>query len=125
MGLLASCRPPIELLIQAHNCNLNLQCYQLISACDNYSCVLGKLERKFTDLAIHQPFIMFKLMTIPKEARHSIIIVEGDPTLYEDAAEMTEYVSYAMSNAAKDSAVLLCSPGTAPFLEEPDLVVFS
>ncbi len=38
--------------------------------------------------------------------------------LYEDAAEMVDYVSHALSDAAKEAAVLLYSPGADPFLEE-------
>ena len=37
--------------------------------------------------------------------------------LYEDAAEMVEYVSRSLSDAAKEAAVLLYSPGADPFLE--------
>jgi hypothetical protein len=57
-------------------------------------------------------------MTILEEARHSIVIVEHDPLLYEDAAEMVEYVSHALSDASKEAAVLLYSPVLDPFLEE-------
>ena len=57
-------------------------------------------------------------MTVLEEARHSIILIEHDPTLYEDAVEMVEYVSRALSDAAKESAVLLYSPGADPFLED-------
>ncbi len=38
--------------------------------------------------------------------------------LYEDAAEMVDYVSHALADAAKEAAVLLYSPGLDPFLEE-------
>jgi hypothetical protein len=38
--------------------------------------------------------------------------------LYEDASEMVEYVSHALSDAGKDAAVLLYSPGADPFLED-------
>jgi hypothetical protein len=38
--------------------------------------------------------------------------------LYEDAAEMVDYISHALSDAAKEAAVLLYSPGSDPFLEE-------
>jgi hypothetical protein len=34
-------------------------------------------------------------MTILEEARHSLILIEHDPLLNEDAGEMTEYVSQA------------------------------
>jgi hypothetical protein len=37
--------------------------------------------------------------------------------LHEDAAEMVEYVSRALSDAAKEAAVLLYSNGSDPFPE--------
>jgi DNA polymerase I len=57
-------------------------------------------------------------MTVLEEARHSLILVEHDPMLYEDAAEMVEYVSQGLHDAAKEAAVLLYSPGTDTFLED-------
>jgi len=57
-------------------------------------------------------------MTVLEEAHHSLIIVEHDPMLYDDAAEMVEYVSHALSDAAKDASVLLYSPAVDPFLED-------
>ncbi|MDM7933858.1 MAG: hypothetical protein QUS08_00535, partial [Methanothrix sp.] len=41
-----------------------------------------------------------------------------DPLLYEDAREMTEYVSRALMEAAKEAAVLLYAPGADPYFEE-------
>ncbi len=38
--------------------------------------------------------------------------------LYEDAAEMVEYISHALGDAAKEAAVLLYSPETDPFLQD-------
>ena len=109
---------PKELFIQALNRNLNLQCYQVLYICGNYSGILSKLDRRFTDLDIRRAFTVFQLMTVLEEARHSLIIVEHDPMLYEDAAEMVEYVSRAMSDAAKEATVLLYAQGTDPILEE-------
>ena len=57
-------------------------------------------------------------MTILEEARHTLIIIEHDPLLYEDAAGMIDLASQAMSDAAKEASVLLCSPGTDTFLED-------
>lgn len=109
---------PRELFIQALNHNLNLQRYKVLYICGNYSGILSKLDRRFQDLEIRRAFTLFQLMTVLEEARHSIILIEHDPTLYEDAAEMVEYVSHALSDAAKESAVLLYSPGSDTFLEE-------
>jgi len=57
-------------------------------------------------------------MSILDEASHSIVLVEHDPMLYEDATEMVEYVSQAMREAAKESALLLYSPGSDPSRED-------
>jgi DNA polymerase I len=109
---------PRELFIQALNRNLNLQRYKVLYICGNHSSILSKLDRRFQDLEIRRAFTVFQLMTVLEEARHSIILVEHDPLLYENAAEITEYVSQALSDAAKEAAVLLYSPGTDTFLEE-------
>jgi hypothetical protein len=57
-------------------------------------------------------------MTILEEIYHSIIFIEHDPLRYEDARKMTEYVSLALREAAKEAAVLLYAPGADPYLNE-------
>ncbi len=57
-------------------------------------------------------------MTILGEAHNSLIIVEHDPMLYDEAAEMVEYICHALGDASKEAAVLLYSPKADPFLED-------
>jgi hypothetical protein len=42
-------------------------------------------------------------MTILEEAYHSMIIVEHDPLLYEDSAEMVEYIQQALKQVAHEA----------------------
>jgi len=70
------------------NRNLNLQLFKVLFATDNYSGILSRLHRRFTELEIRRGFTTFQLMTILEEAHHSFVIVEHDPMLYEDAQEM-------------------------------------
>ncbi len=98
---------PHEMFIQALNQNLNLQRFRVLYITGNYSAVLSKLDRRFEALEIRRGFTVFQLMTILEESHHSIILIEHDPLLYEDAQEMTEYVSMALREAAKEAAVLL------------------
>ena len=100
------------------NLNLNLQRFKVLYICGNYSSILGRLDSRFQDLEIRRAFTVFQLMTILEEARHSLIIIEHDPMLYEDAQGMIEYVSQGLHDAAKVAAVLLYSPGTDTFLED-------
>lgn len=109
---------PNEMFAKALNRNLNLQRFKVLYICGNYSSVLSRLDRRFQDLEIRRAFTVFQLMTILEESRHSLIVIEHDPMLYEDAQGMVEYVSQGLHDAAKEAAVLLYSPGTDTFLED-------
>ena len=103
---------------KALNHNLNLQRFKVLYISGNYSSILSKLDRRFKDIEIRRAFTVFQLMTILEEARHSLIVIEHDPMLYEDAQGMVEYVSQGLHDAAKGAAILLYSPGTDTFLED-------
>lgn len=53
-----------------------------------------------------------------KENCHTIVIIEHDPLLHEDAQQKIEYVSQAMREASEEVAVLLYEPGADPYFEE-------
>jgi DNA polymerase I len=106
------------MFVQALNSNLNLQRFKVLYISGNYSAILSKLDRRFTELEIRRGFTVFQLMTILEEAHHSLIIVEHDPMLYEDAEDLAEYVSQAMKEAAKDATVLLYASAADPYFEE-------
>jgi hypothetical protein len=109
---------PREMFVQALNRNLNLQRFRVLYVCGNYSGILGSLDRRFEALEIRRAFTVFQLMTILEENRHTMLIIEHDPMLYEDAKELTEYVSGALREASKEAAVLLYATGSDPYLEE-------
>ena len=81
---------------------------------------LGNLGRLHwhSELELRRGITTFQLMTILEEAHHSLIIVEHDPMLYEDAQEMTEYISKALRQASHEATVLLYSSGIDTFLED-------
>ena len=81
-------------------------------------------------------FHVNQLMTILDEDRHSLILVEHDHMLYEDASEMTENVSEALQQAAQEAAVLLFLWGSlqripinvmsmVPIMESVNILTFS
>jgi hypothetical protein len=53
-----------EMFIQALNKNLNLQRFKVLYVAGNYSGILSKLDRRFTELEIRRSFTVFQLMTI-------------------------------------------------------------
>jgi hypothetical protein len=110
---------PEEMLVDSLNFNLKeLQRLQVLYVSGNYSRILDKLDRRFTELDVRRAFTAYQLMTILKEAYQTLIILEHDPSLFEDASEMAEYVGQALKESSNDSAVLLYSPWTDRHLEE-------
>jgi DNA polymerase I len=75
------------MLVGALKCNLNLQRYKILYICGNYSRILSRLDRKFTELEIRRAFTSFQLMTILVENHHTFLIVEHDPLLYSPALD--------------------------------------
>jgi len=110
---------PEVMLIDSLNCNLKtIQSLQVLYISGNYSRILDKLDRRFTELDVRRAFTAYQLLTILKEAYQTVIIFEHDPCLFEDASEVPEYVGQALKEASNNSSVLLYSPWTDRHLEE-------
>jgi DNA polymerase I len=109
---------PREAFIEMLNRKLDLQRFSVLYVCGNYSGILSRLDRRFTDLELRRAFTVFQLMTVLEEAHHSLIFIEHDPLIYEDAAEMAWYLSKAMRETAHEASVLLYAPGIDPFFED-------
>jgi DNA polymerase I len=105
---------PVEMLIESLNSHLKLQRYKVLYISGNYSRILSRLDRNFTELEIRRAFTSFQLMTILEENHHSFLIVEHDPLLYEDAKEMVEYVAQALKQTSREATVLLYAPALDP-----------
>ncbi|MDD1757937.1 MAG: hypothetical protein LUQ22_04310 [Methanotrichaceae archaeon] len=55
---------PREHFIEMLNCNLNLQRFEVLFVTGDFSGILSRLHRRFTELEIRQGFTTFQLMTI-------------------------------------------------------------
>jgi len=92
---------PVEMLAGALNSHLELQRYEILFICGNYSRILRRLDRNFAELEVRRAFTVFQLMTILEENHHSFLIEEHDPLLYEDAGEMVEYLAQALKQTSR------------------------
>jgi DNA polymerase I len=109
---------PVEMLVEALNSHINLQRYKVLYVSGNYSRILSRLDRNFTELEIRRAFTSFQLMTILEENHHTFLIVEHDPMLYEDAREMFEYVAQALRQTSREATILLYAPALDPHLQK-------
>jgi hypothetical protein len=75
---------PAEMLVGALEQQPQSAALKVLCICGNHSSVLSRLDRRFQDQEIRRAFTVFQPMTILEEARHSLIIIEHDPLLYED-----------------------------------------
>jgi hypothetical protein len=53
---------PVELLTSALNSHQSLQRYKILYICGNYSRILSRLDRNFTELEVRRAFIVFQLI---------------------------------------------------------------
>jgi DNA polymerase I len=106
------------MLVDAINTKLNLKRYKVLFIGGNYSRILSRLNRNITELDTRRAFTSFQQMTILEENHHSFLIVEHDPLLYEDAAEMVEYVAQHLRQTSREATVLVYSPALDPHLEK-------
>jgi DNA polymerase I len=86
----------VEETAEAINSHQELQRYKMHFISGNFSRVLSRLNRNITERDVRRAFTSFQLMTILEENHHSILIIEHDPQLYEDAREMVSYLAQAL-----------------------------
>jgi hypothetical protein len=63
---------------------------------------------------VQRAFTGYQLLSILSAAHHTVLFVEHDPTLYEDAEDLLEPVSGALAEAAGDALVILYAPKSDP-----------
>ena len=109
---------PVDMLVDALNSHLELQRYKILFICGNYSRILSRLDRNFTEMEVRRAFTCFQLMTVLEENHHSFLIIEHDSMLYEDATEMVEYVAQVLRQTSREATILLYSPALDIHLEK-------
>ena len=109
---------PREMFVQALNSNLNLQRFKVLYVSWQLLCHPEQAGPQIHRAGDPPGFHSLPAHDYPGGGSSFLIIVEHDPLLYEDAQEMTEYVSQAMREAAKDATVLLYAPGADPYFED-------
>ncbi|KUG19119.1 hypothetical protein ASZ90_011167 [hydrocarbon metagenome] len=110
---------PEERLVQIlHRHAPHFQRYLTLYVCGNYSRILNGIDRRCPEFSVQRAFTGFQLQKILAEAHQTIIWVEHDPTLYEENGVPVRLISLALKDAARTSAVVLCSPACDPVLCE-------
>jgi hypothetical protein len=101
---------PETLILSALNDSPDLGRFLFLFLCGNYSRILSRIKRTSSNFEIRRPFTADQLLTALKEASHTVIFIEHDPTLFESADHLLAPVAAALRDAGRDALVILYSP---------------
>jgi DNA polymerase I len=98
---------PEKVMVSAINSNADLQRFLFLYIGGNYSRILSGINRTSKNFNVQRAFTAHQLFTILREAGHTIIFVEHDPSLFDGAMDMIEPVADAMQEAGRESLVII------------------
>jgi DNA polymerase I len=108
---------PERVIVSALNSHADLQRFLFLFVCGNYSRLLSSINRTSANFEVRRAFTAHQLFTILKEASHTIVFVEHDPTMFDGAEKMITPVSAALRDAGREALVILYTPSVdRPFL---------
>jgi hypothetical protein len=101
---------PEPVILSALNGNPGLGRFLFLFVCGNYSRLLSKINRTSSNFEIRRPFTADQLLNVVKEAGHTIIFIEHDPTLFDGADRLLVPLAFALRDAGHGALVILYSP---------------
>ncbi|AGB03251.1 type B DNA-directed DNA polymerase [Methanoregula formicica] len=101
---------PVHVMVSAINSNADLQRFLFLYIGGNYTRVLSGIPRDSTNFEIRHAFTAHQPLSVLREASHTIVLVEHDPTLFEGAEKMLAPVARALKDTGRESLVILYAP---------------
>jgi hypothetical protein len=101
---------PVETILASLNDNPVIQRYTTLFVCSNFTRVLNGINRTSGNFSIQRPFTAHQLLTVIRENTSSVVIVEHDPSLYEEAGDTRKWISQSMKDVSRESLFILYSP---------------
>ncbi len=98
-----------RLVAGALNASPELRRFMVLFVSGNYSCILPRIDTGFSSFDVRRAFTAHQLLTIIREAYHTIVLVEHDPGVYDGAEDMVGTVAQALRQAARETLVVLCA----------------
>jgi hypothetical protein len=109
-GTFSAVIAPEQVILRALNGNPELGRFLFLFVCGNYSRLISHIGRTSSNFEVRRPFTADQLLTVIKEAGHTVIFIEHDPTLFESAERLIIPVGEALKDAGRDALVILYSP---------------
>ena len=101
---------PGKVLVSALNSNTDLQRFLFLYVSGNYSQLLSSISRSSKNFEVRRAFTAHQLFTILKEASHTVVLLEYDPTLFDGAELMLPQIAGMLKEVGRESLVILYTP---------------
>jgi hypothetical protein len=101
---------PGKVMVAALNNNTDLQRFLFLYVSGNYSRLFSSISRASKNFEVRRAFTAHQLFTILKEASHTVVLVEHDPTLFEGAETMIPQIAGMLKDVGRESLVILYAP---------------
>jgi DNA polymerase I len=101
---------PEKVMVAALNNNTDLQRFLFLYVSGNYSRLLSSISRSSKNFEVRRAFTAHQLFTILKEASHTVVLVEHDPTLFDGAENMIPQIAGMLKETGRESLVILYAP---------------
>jgi len=101
---------PEKVMVAALNNTTDLQRFLFLYVSGNYSRLLSSISRSSKNFEVRRAFTAHQLFTILKEASHTVVLVEHDPTLFDGAEVMIPQIAGMLKESGRESLVILYSP---------------
>ena len=100
---------PEPVILSALNDNPDLGRFLFLFFCGNYSRILSRINRTSSNFEIRRAFTADQLLIALKEASHTVIFIEYDPSLFDRADRLLIPVAAAFRDAGHEALVILYS----------------
>lgn len=110
MGTFSAVIAPERVILAALNENPELERFLFLFVCGNYSRLISHIGRTASSFEVRRPFTADQFLTVIREAGHTIIFIEHDPSLFETAERLLEPVGSALKEAGREALVVLYAP---------------
>ncbi len=109
-GTFSAVIAPERTIITALNENPELERFLFLFICGNYSRLISHIGRSSANFEVRRPFTADQFLTVIREAGHTIIFVEHDPTLFESAERLLAPAGSVLKEAGREALVVLYAP---------------
>jgi DNA polymerase I len=102
-GTFSAVIAPEKMMIAAINSNADLQRFLFLYISGNYSRILAGLNRSSKNFEVRRSFTAHQLLSTLRESGHTVIFVEHDPSLFDNAMDTIEPIAGALKEAGRRS----------------------